>query len=599
MPTQSLNQIDNFNTIANWLNLNLTTLNSITPVPSQILNVPTNKGIYFWFMKSNAYEKLSNFIEINRLQEVYEYDIKGIKYDLVYIGTAGTGKNGKSNLQERIKWHISQTHLPSNICHGTLSTLRTGISSIVSDDLELPNTEQLVNNIFEKYFKLYFIKYDGEFESCIDDDERILIKIIKPLFNLKNNPNAKSSSIKNLTKDYKFRRNHIIKNTKARLGCKNKESKEIMRTKKVQTENTIFYDQIDEEDENGCIDYYVFSNQNIAEVTRGIEGLYEGAVRINIWNSNDVNQIFDLIKFRTPTTGSGKGLNSQNIYTYFSNTAGENHNNISRGLLISKWMLLNKIKEITVRVCPVLVKKGKFIKTKNITKSINNSIEVEEQKITILKKIESKISILNNKSIPKLLILKCTDSKTESGLINNTPHYDFGINLNNLRNNRIEYYNRLIIQSPEYFKDKLARCNIGLLNHLTLPAIDRYANNKSSTFTKNKVAALRNCIKNNNLHLLILSGLYGVLKYDDQIIDYHLEMNKGDNWYGNFIHDSVKKYIQANKISNDCVFYSIGSNLSSYHNSLKPNQFWTDLWIEHGRGHAASSFWNDHFLKLL
>lgn len=599
MPTRSLNQIDNFNTIENWLNINFTIPNLITPIPSQILHVPTKKGIYFWLIKKNGYEVLSNFIEINRLQEVYEFDIKDIKYDLVYIGTAGTGKKGKSNLQERIKWHISQSHSPSNICHGILSTLRTGISSIVSNDLELPNTEQLVNNIFENYFKLYFIKYDGDFESYIDNDERILIKIIKPLFNLKNNPNAKSSSIKNLTKDYKFRRNHIIKNTKARLGCKNKESQEIMRTKKVQTKNTTFYDQIDKEDENGCIEYYVFSYQNIADVTRGIEGLYGGAVRINIWNSSDVNQIFDLIKFSTPTTGSGKGLKSQNIYTYFSNTAGEKHNNISRGILISKWMLLNKIKEITVQICPFLDKKKKFNKTKIITNSINNSIEVEEQKITILKKIESKISILNNKSSPKLLILKCTDSKTEGGLINNIPNYDFGINLNNLRNNRNEYYTRLIIQSPEYFKDKLTRCNKGLLNDLTLPAIDRYATNKSSTFTKNKVSALKNYINNNNLHLLILSGLYGVLKYDDHIIDYHLEMNIGDNWYGNIIHDSVKKYIQTNKINNDCVFYSIGRNLSPYYNSLNPISNWTDLWIENGRGHASSTFWKDHFLTLL
>jgi hypothetical protein len=353
MPTRSLNQIDNFNTIEDWLNINLTTTNSITPVPSNILNVPTKKGIYFWLIKKNGYEALSNFIEINRLQEVYELDINDNKYDLVYIGTAGTGKKGNSNLQERINWHISQTHSPNNICHGTLSTLRTGISSIVSDDLELPNTEQLVNNIFEKYFKLYFIKYDGEFESYIDNDERILIQIIKPLFNLKNNPNAKSNSIKNFTKDYKFRRNHIIKSTKARLGCKNKESQDIMRTKKAQTENSIFYHQIDKEDEDGCIEYYVFSYQNIAEVTRGIEGLYEGAVRINIWNSNDVNQIFDLINFRTPTTGSGTGSKSQNIYTYFSNTSGKNHKNIRRDLLISNWMLLNNIEEITVKICPV------------------------------------------------------------------------------------------------------------------------------------------------------------------------------------------------------------------------------------------------------
>ena len=366
MPTRSLNQIDNFNTIENWLNINLTIPNSITPVPSQILNVPTKKGIYFWFMINDTYKELNQLVDIQPLELKYTKEIEHKNYDLVYIGTAGTGKKGNSNLKERLDWHISQPHSSSNICHGTLSTFRTGISSIVSDDLILPNTKQLVNNIFEKYFKIYFIEYKGDFEINIDNDERLLIKILKPLFNLKNNPNAKSSSNSNPTKAYKFRRNQIIKNTKLRLGCRIKESLTIMQNEKAQTENTIFYDQKDVEDENGCIEYYVSSNQNIAEVTRGIEGLYEGLVKIDIWNSNNFSQYFDLIKFQNPTTGKGKGSKSQNIYTYFSNNAGENHNNISRDLLISNWMRLNNVEEITVRVCPVSGKKEKSIKTKKM-----------------------------------------------------------------------------------------------------------------------------------------------------------------------------------------------------------------------------------------
>lgn len=219
MPSRILNQQDNFNSIRAWLNINLNLMNSIIPSPIQVLNVPKVKGIYFWVIRNDGYVKLSHFIQLSRLVQVYDIEIEGVKYDLVYLGTSGTGKKGQSNLQERLDWHISQIHNSGSVCHGTLSTFRTGVSSVVSNDLILPNTQILINEIFKKYFQVFYIPYKGKFELSIDNDEKILINVLKPLFNLKNNPNARLNAQNNLTLLYKIRRALVINSTKQRLGC--------------------------------------------------------------------------------------------------------------------------------------------------------------------------------------------------------------------------------------------------------------------------------------------------------------------------------------------------------------------------------------------
>jgi hypothetical protein len=185
------------------------------------LKIPTidSKGIYFWFMIEDAYSSLSQFIKINPIEPRFTKVIEDKNYDLVYIGTTGTGKNGNSTLTKRLEWHICQKHSVSTIKQkqSALSTLRTGLGSLLSNDLILPNTEKLINDFMNTKMVIYYIEYPNV-NQVIDNDEKILIKNFKPLFNLKNNSNSHKSSITNSTKDYKFRRNIIEKNTKKRLG---------------------------------------------------------------------------------------------------------------------------------------------------------------------------------------------------------------------------------------------------------------------------------------------------------------------------------------------------------------------------------------------
>ena len=146
---RKLTEEDNFENIKDWLETYLVSEKSFIPCKEELVNlklkeVSKSKGIYFWFMQLDGYKALSDFDEIMPIKKTYPIDIKGVKYDLVYLGTAGTGKSGKSNLVERFEWHINQKHTDSNICHGTLSTLRAGLAALLSNDLILQSTVFLV-----------------------------------------------------------------------------------------------------------------------------------------------------------------------------------------------------------------------------------------------------------------------------------------------------------------------------------------------------------------------------------------------------------------------------------------------------------------------
>jgi hypothetical protein len=207
-----------FKQIKDWLEENLTAKKSFVPHLDSIPNI-NSKGIYFWFMKPEGYNALSNYVSIQPIEPKLVKEIDSVKYDLVYIGTTGTGKKGISTLTKRLDWHINQKHKESSIKQkqSALSTLRTGLSSLLSEDLVLPNTEELVNDFMCSNMIVYYQEYPNN-KELIDNDEKLLIYKLKPLLNLKSNPNSLKNSDLNPTKKYKYRRILVEKNTKKRLG---------------------------------------------------------------------------------------------------------------------------------------------------------------------------------------------------------------------------------------------------------------------------------------------------------------------------------------------------------------------------------------------
>jgi hypothetical protein len=299
------------------------------------------KGIYFWFIKVSALPQISKFVEILTFEPSVYKEIEGEKYVLVYLGTAGTGRSGGGNLTQRLNWHIGQNHTESNICHGTLSTLRAGLGSLLSNDLIIDATEELVNHLMENSFKVYWIEYAEE--GLIDSDEFILIQKLRPVLNLKNNPNALMGAPAKPTNLYKKRRAVVYKNTRDRIGCVSPESDDAMRSTKPTKDLESFNHQITE-DIGNCFSFIVIKGQRIDKVVRGIEGLPTGHCTYAIYNSENGEEI------KSGSTGRNVDVNpnAQNIYTYFSNSDSDGN---SRYLNIEKMMNDGNTEEITVKFC--------------------------------------------------------------------------------------------------------------------------------------------------------------------------------------------------------------------------------------------------------
>jgi cytoplasmic iron level regulating protein YaaA (DUF328/UPF0246 family) len=588
-----------FSELSNILDNQL--INSFKPHVDAIHNVQS-KGIYFWFMKQKAYSSLSQYETISPIEPRYTKTINGEIYDLVYLGTAGTGKKGNSNLKNRFDWHINQNHKDSYVCNGTLSTLRAGLGALLAEDLILPNTEELVNTFMKNSMILFWVEYPNNNE-LIDSDEKILINIIKPLLNLKSNSNARLTSLDNSTKSYKRRRALVYKNTRLRLSCKG-ESEKSMKTLKTPTLKTPNYDDQILDVNNNCFEYYVSNGQFIDEVTRGIDNLPTHKAKIKIWDSNNTDNVFNEWQFRS--TGDELKPDAQNIYTYFSNT----HKNIKRADIIMNWMNTNQIEEITVKVCSngittessnITINK-KSSKSKKTNKKDNSTFNQTNEFTKLLNSLN--LDKLKTENGPKLLIIGCSNSKsTQPNSLDNDNHenYNFGNAINSYREIRENYYiNELPIG---YFNSQVRNGNnvdrqyfMNALNNNPQKALDLYGSNQSPFYNPQIKGLYRLKIETSNLHLLIISGLYGLVKHSDYINDYHLEIYKGRNIWVNSITNAINQYINDNQIDHNLVFYSLSDK---YLNKINPNTQWKNLWISHDRGQTSAKFLKEYFLPNL
>lgn len=189
---------------------------------------------------------------------------------------------------------------------------------------------------------------------------------------------------------------------------------------------------------------------------------------------------------------------------------------------------------------------------------------------------EKKLEILRNPDMPKLLIIGCSDAKVNGGNVVVNPQDLFHDELLDLRASRRNYYNDLFAANPNHFirngKNEFQRFNHANNNNLFLPAYKRY----DGKFFSEEHRSQYECVnQNHGWHILIISGLYGVLDYRDEIIDYHLTISKGGNWHGNVIHKCIQNYQQNNGINDDNVFYNVSN---SYSNAINALPRWDNLW---------------------
>jgi hypothetical protein len=338
---------DNFATLSQWLNENLTDEKRIKACCEQVKNVPETKGIYFWFMHPDGYEALN----IKPIETKYKRDINGIKYDLVYLGTAGVrnNSNGINNghLKERLKWHLFDNKGISALCSGTMSTYRRTLGALISEDLIANNTQEKIDELLCNYFIIYYVEYPGAFLDVKDEvnsDEDVLINVIRPIFNLKKNPNAENQ--KHITYAIQQKRQIVEKDSIERWCKEVPNVKAKTMNSKPNKPKTVNPSIIAEEH---CLKFTVNVNQSIHTVVINIPNLLIPC-RFICRNTLNPNQV-------VYTKQNGNWRNTGDIFSYFTrpdDNYSNNHGYISniRWRFIQEEMQILEINEITVTVCP-------------------------------------------------------------------------------------------------------------------------------------------------------------------------------------------------------------------------------------------------------
>lgn len=219
-----------------------------------------------------------------------------------------------------------------------------------------------------------------------------------------------------------------------------------------------------------------------------------------------------------------------------------------------------------------------------LTKTKIQNFLVEKQIDELLENLDWKK--LKDKNIPKLLIIGCCDAKSQQpiGLANGERvNYNFGAPINGSRDIRLAFYNALPANHFDNRPNGAHAYYLAALNNVNRrEALVVYGSNGSPFYNPVMKALYRSKIQNCNLHLLIVSGLYGVIRHDDYINDYHLGINRGPNVWGNTISNAVSDYVRVNNIDNDAIFYSLSGNYLPF---LNPQPNWKNLWLNHG-GHG-------------
>jgi hypothetical protein len=524
-----LNPNADLNTINSWLAVKLTDENKIVAKAIELERVPKQKGIYFWFMKSDRYQELSHFINITPIANRITKSINGVNYDLIYLGTAGTGKKGKSNLKERLTWHISQPHSDSSICSGILSTFKAGLGSLLADDLQLGNTAEIVNK-FQETLIVYWISYDDHEKEVIDFDEDVLIKIARPLFNIKNNPNAKSSATDNATKRYKKRRALVYENSRNRLKCKRLSSIKVDKNTALPPIDYTPMSYEHQVDETGnCISFILLQNQSIHDVVNGIDNLPKGKCKFLIQDSNDVSSKIYASNREQGWRSTGNGV-SQNIYNYFNNVDTKVNNRI-RWEIIQTEMKDRKIDEATVIVCEINNDENKPVKNKEPEKK---GPKIPSKKSNIMEASNLKLSNKFN------VVMICSGQKVdESEIKYNGIKIDFGMGQNQVRpTDQVPNLNMNWIQ---YVKENQIASIIPFEAYVL--------------YRKTEYSLLHNRY---NLNFHILSAGWGLVKSTTRLPNYNITFNE------NYDLDSQVLFNQFDVKNNDDIIF-ISSGNKGYH----------------------------------
>ncbi len=129
--------------------------------------VPNQRGIYFWFLREEGFEKLSQKLPV--LLRPPQHSLKVGNAYLVYYGHLGTNANVRSvqradNLKYYFQSVIPHKHLEYSLeCYSYLSCFRKTISGLLCDDILAG--QEAVKSFFHDYLLIYYLGYDATTEE--------------------------------------------------------------------------------------------------------------------------------------------------------------------------------------------------------------------------------------------------------------------------------------------------------------------------------------------------------------------------------------------------------------------------------------------------
>ena len=164
-----------------------------TMMANKTLPVENTSGVYRWWFKEDVAQlllsKLPNVDTEHISKRIFDGDNN--YYWALYFGIS-------KNLKQRIVWHISQTHTPTAVKSGFLSTLRQTISALLNQDMT--KSQNAINNIMDSscYWEWDYTETETEAEN-IETKELSQNSYIYPL-NVAKNKTISEEHLKFLTK---------------------------------------------------------------------------------------------------------------------------------------------------------------------------------------------------------------------------------------------------------------------------------------------------------------------------------------------------------------------------------------------------------------
>ncbi len=129
--------------------------------------VPAQRGIYFWFLREEGFEKLSQKLQVLLLPP--QHTLKVGNASLVYYGHLGAYSNLQSvQVADNLKFYFQSEipHKPIEYSlegYSFLSCFRKTISGLLTDDLLAG--QEAVKAFFHDYLRIYFLAYGATTEE--------------------------------------------------------------------------------------------------------------------------------------------------------------------------------------------------------------------------------------------------------------------------------------------------------------------------------------------------------------------------------------------------------------------------------------------------